>query len=307
MTRWLALPCLVLVACASSTASMPQASDPGVRDVQAPPPALASPEPSPAVQSPAASTPPAYRLGSGDVIDVVVFGSPDLSRTATVQNDGTISLPLLGQVEVGGKTLPEIEALLVEQLGEKYLVNPQIEVQVREYHSQFVTVLGEINAPGRKGLKGVTRLIDILLDAGGLRPTASGEIVVARPGGFPDGASTRRGRLTPGNFSAVEQALLELTLESGDIITALPKYFVTVQGEVARPSRYQIESDLTVTGVVSLAGGLTRFGSNKVDILRTEGTGTRKLEADLKAIREGRAPDVTLQPNDIITVTRRLF
>jgi polysaccharide export outer membrane protein len=306
MSRMAVAAAVVVSACLSAVTVRGQASSSETQTLVPAPaasPAAASNAPSPTVSP----SPAIYRLGSGDVLDVVVFGNPDLSRTATVQNDGTISLPLLGQVEVSGLSLSEADDLIQQRLGDKYLVDPQVEVQVREYHSQYVTVLGEINNPGRKGLKGVTRLIDVLLDAGGLRPAASGEIVVARPGGFPDGAPNRRGRLTPGSFGIAEQELLGLTLQSGDIITALPKYFVTVQGEVMRPSRYQIESDLTVTGVVSLAGGLTRFGSSKVDILRTDAEGPRKFEADLKAISEGRAPDVRLQPNDIVTVGRRRF
>jgi polysaccharide export outer membrane protein len=300
--------CLAALAWLSGTVLVGQAAPPDPQALTPAPSGTASPGPAPGEPAPSpAPSPPVYRLGSGDVLDVVVFGNPELSRTATIQNDGTISLPLLGQVEVSGLSLSEAENLILQRLGDKYLVDPQVEVQVREYHSQFVTVLGEINNPGRKGLKGVTRLIDVLLDSGGLRPTASGEIVVARPGGFPDGSGNRRGRLTPGTFGIAEQELLGLALQSGDIITALPKYFVTVQGEVVRPSRYQIESDLTVTGVVSLAGGLTRFGSHKVDILRNDGGVPRRLEADLKAISEGRAPDVRLQPNDIVTVGRRLF
>jgi polysaccharide biosynthesis/export protein len=102
---------------------------------------------------------------------------------------------------------------------------------------------------------------------------------------------------------------LELPLRHGDIVTALPKSYVTVDGEVNRPGRYAIESDLTVTGAVSLAGGLTRFGSNDVKLRRTEPeTGKVTIvEVDLKAVRNGRKPDVPLQPNDVISVSRRVF
>ena len=109
--------------------------------------------------------------------------------------------------------------------------------------------------------------------------------------------------------SLQDQINLELPLKNGDIITALPKAFVTVDGEVNRPGRYAIESDLTVTGAVSLAGGLTRFGSNDVKVRRTDPeTGKVTLvEVDLKDVRNGKKPDVPLLPNDVISVSRRVF
>ena len=109
--------------------------------------------------------------------------------------------------------------------------------------------------------------------------------------------------------SAQDTINLELPLKNGDIITASPKFFVTVDGEVNRPSRYAIEADLTVTGAISLAGGLTRFGSNTVKLRRTDPqTGkVSVVEVDLKDVRNGKKPDVPLLPNDVISVGRRVF
>jgi len=78
---------------------------------------------------------------------------------------------------------------------------------------------------------------------------------------------------------------------------------------VNRPGRYAIEADLTVTGAVSLAGGLTRFGSSGVKVRRTDpSTGKVTIvEVDLKDVRNGKKPDVPLQPNDVISVSRRVF
>jgi protein involved in polysaccharide export with SLBB domain len=78
---------------------------------------------------------------------------------------------------------------------------------------------------------------------------------------------------------------------------------------VNRPGRYPIESDLTVTGAVSLAGGLTRFGSSNVKLRRTDPESGRVtiVEVDLKDVRNGKKPDVPLLPNDVISVSRRVF
>jgi len=189
-------------------------------------------------------------------------------------------------------------------------VNPQVEVKVKDYQSQFVTVLGEVNTPGRKPLRGRTRLVDLLVEAGGFTPRASGEVQVTRnEGTFDGGGRTLRMQLTGGNPGPQDRINLEITLRHGDVVTASPKYYVTVEGEVVRPGRYVLEGELTVSGAISTAGGLTRFGSNDVKVRRVDlqkGT-TQILDVDLKAVRSGKRPDLPLQPNDVISVSRRFF
>jgi polysaccharide export outer membrane protein len=270
------------------------------------PAALALSTPTPA-ETPEGA--PDYTIGAGDVLEIEVFGNDDLSRTATVQTNGTISLPLLGDLVVAGLSIREAAARLTELLGRDYLVNPQVEVRIKDYLSQYVTVVGEVQTPGRKPLKGRTRLIDALVEAGGVNSRASGEVILTRTSGvFPDGSRTLSvrlgGALTPDN-----EALLQTVLKNGDVVTASPRQFVVVEGEVQKPNRYAVDGDLTVTAAISLAGGLTRFGSSDVKIRRVNpATGkTEILEASLKAIRKGKQADVALLPNDTVTVSRRIF
>lgn len=274
-----------------------------------PPPASPAPATPLTVASPAPVQSPDYRIGPGDVLDVVVFGNEDLSRTATVQTTGTIALPLIGEVAVSGLTVDQVKEAITAALGKDYLVNPQVDVKVREYQSQFVTVIGEVNSPGRKPLRGRTRLIDALVEAGGFSARASGDVLLSRPdGSLPGGVRTLRLRLVGGSGNA-DQAQLELLLKPGDIITAPPKYYVTVEGEVVRPGRFQLDHDLTVSGALTEAGGLTRFGSRKVKVRRFDaekGT-TRIVEVDLGDVRKGKVPDLMLLPNDVVTVSRRRF
>ena len=284
----------------------------------APPPATAGPSPTP-VPSPAPALPspsPAaagvsadYRVGPGDVLDVAVLGNADLTRTATVQPTGSITFPLLNEVPVAGLTVSEIQRRLTALLIKDFLVDPHVEVKVKEFQSQFVIVLGEVNTPGRKVLRGGSRLVDVLVEAGGFTPRASGEIVITRnEGSFEGGSKSLRMRLG-GTFSAQDYVGLELALRNGDVITAPARQYVTVEGEVQRPGRYAIEGDLTVTGAISTAGGLTRFGSSDVKLRRIEaGTGQVTItKVDLKDVRKGKRPDPPVAPNDVITVSRRLF
>ncbi len=251
-----------------------------------------------------------YRIGSGDVLDIAVFDNPDLSRAPTVQTNGAIALPLLGEVVVSGLTVAEVKQKLTTLLARDYLVNPQVEVKVKEFQSQFVSVVGEVNSPGRKPLRGHTRLIDLLIEAGGFTPRSSGEVLITRlDGTFEGGGKTLRLRLGGGPLTAADQVNLEVPLKNGDLISASAKYYVTVEGEVSQPNRYPIEGDLTVSGAISLAGGLSRFGGSGVKLRRIDPeTGkTTILEVDLKAVRSGKAQDPLVTANDVITVPRRRF
>jgi polysaccharide export outer membrane protein len=267
------------------------------------PPALPSPSPA------ASEGRDDYRVGAGDVLEIAVLGNSDLTRTATVQPTGSITFPLLNEVPVAGLTVSEIQRRMVALLIKDFLVDPHVEVKVKEFLSQFVIVLGEVNTPGRKVLRGGSRLIDVLVESGGFSPRASGEIVITRSeGAFEGGARVLRMRLG-GAFSAQDYVGLEMPLHNGDVITAPARQYVTVEGEVQRPGRYAIEGDLTVTGAISTAGGLTRFGSSDVKLRRIEsGTGRVTItKVDLRSVRKGNRPDPTVAPNDVITVSRRLF
>ena len=271
------------------------------------PPVVAAPAPAPApADAPATGE---YGVGPGDVLEVNVIGNDDLSRIPTVQTNGAITYPLLGEVQVAGLTVAEIRRKLTNLLEKDYLVKPQVEVKVREFNSQYVSVVGEVNSPGRKPLRGRTRLIDALLESGGFKASASAEVMITRTEGeFEGGRKTITVRISS-QATLQDQINLELPLRNGDIITALPKSYVTVDGEVNRPGRYAIEADLTVTGAISLAGGLTRFGSGSVKLRRTEPESGKVsiLDVDLKDVRNGKKPDVPLLPNDVVSVPRRVF
>ena len=268
-----------------------------------------APRPTPVPDDAASSVEGEYEVGAGDVLEINVFGNDDLSRVPTVQTNGSVSLPLLGEVQVAGLTIAEVKRKVTNLLAKDYLINPQVEVKVKEYQSQYVSVVGEVNNPGRKPIRGRMRLIDALLESGGFKATSSGEVMITRTdGGFENGQKTMTVRISS-SATIQDQINLELRLKNGDIISALPKSFVTVDGEVNRPGRYAIEADLTVTGAISLAGGLSRFGSGDVKVRRTDPQNGKVtiLKVDLKAVRNGNKPDVPLLPNDVVSIPRRVF
>jgi protein involved in polysaccharide export with SLBB domain len=260
----------------------------------------------PAGPAASATGPAAYRVGPGDVLEVNVPGRPDLSRLPTVQTTGAVFLPLLNEVAVEGLTVGEIRGRLTKLLAERDVIVQALDVRVREYQSHFVWVRGEVNRPGRKPLRAGSRLVDALVEAGGFSGRASGDVTLERQEGtFPDGSRTRRFRFRPGSPTQEDQLDLELPLHHRDVMTASLQRYVTVGGAVARPGRYALDNGMTVSRVISTAGGSR--GGNKVTVQRQDpSTGiTQSLEVDLKAVESGKEPDMELLPDDAVSVKGR--
>ncbi len=114
-----------------------------------------------------------YRIGPQDLIEISVFQVEDLNRTVRVNSQGQISLPLVGTVEAGGKTVQELEAHVAGLFSETYLQDPQVTVFVKEFTSQRVTLEGAIKSPGIYPLTGRTSLLQALAMAGGVTDLAN--------------------------------------------------------------------------------------------------------------------------------------
>ena len=113
-----------------------------------------------------------YRLGAQDLIEVSVFGVEDLSKTVRVNSNGQISLPLVGAVMAGGRTIPELETELAKRYADGYLQRPQVTVFVKEFSSQRVTLEGAVKEPGIYPITGKTSLLQAISVAKGLDPLA---------------------------------------------------------------------------------------------------------------------------------------
>lgn len=119
-----------------------------------------------------------YRIGALDLLQVTVFQLEDLDREVRVNSSGMISLPLIGTVGAGGKTVPELEAEIARKLTETYLQNPQVSVFVKEFTSQRVTVEGAVAKPGIFPITGKTTLLQAVAMSEGLTPLADPSSVV---------------------------------------------------------------------------------------------------------------------------------
>ena len=123
-----------------------------------------------------------YRIGAQDLLAISVFGVEELAKEVRVNSNGQISLPLIGGVMAGGKTIPELEAELARKYSDGFLQNPQVSVFVKEFTSQRVTLEGALKSPGIYPITGRTTLLQGIALAGGVDDKIAdlGGIVVMR-------------------------------------------------------------------------------------------------------------------------------
>ncbi|HDH97038.1 MAG TPA: hypothetical protein ENF73_04860 [Proteobacteria bacterium] len=246
-----------------------------------------------------------YTIGPADVIKITVFNEPELSRTVRVAADGTISFPLLGNVEVAGLTPTALEEKLEKLLGERYLVEPQVWVEILEYNSQKVYVLGAVKEPGYYELRGPTTLLEVISRAGGITSDAGKAIVITSK----DTGGEAKVRVINREKLLVEgEVSLDVRLSGGDVVYVPRAKEVYVFGEVKKPGAVMYQEGLTVLQAVSLAGGLTDMAApRRVRIIRNSDGKRSTIEVDLKEILKDASKDIEVLPSDVVIVPRSLI
>ena len=156
-----AMPFLVLALCASLLYAGQSRAEGDLRSLDGANLSLKTPAPR------AGSSMRDYRIGTEDLLEVQVFGVDQLGRTVRVNSMGFVSLPLIGNIEVGGLTAQEAETAIAARLSAAYLQNPQVSLFIKEYTNQRVTVEGAVKNPGIYPLRGQTTLLRSLAMAGG--------------------------------------------------------------------------------------------------------------------------------------------
>lgn len=261
-----------------------------------------------------------YVLGPEDVIEVLVLGNPEVSRTVTIRPDGMISLPLIGEVAAAGLAPEQLRQRLTE-LFARYFRSPQVSVIVREFRRVRVSVLGQVSRPGIYELKQSATVLDALAAAGGLAPEAGlGEARLIRARDAPVVIDLER-LLLQGEMAFNHR------LENGDtlVVPEDSSTRVYVLGEVARAGVFPLRGPLTALQALTLAGGPTRRALlNRAHVIRREGqpvVGTtvtlvtvvvsKQSTADLriipvdlhKVIREGDVSrDLSLRRGDVLYI-----
>jgi len=241
---------------------------------------------------------PVAKLGPGDLLEVSVYNVPELASKARVSNGGDIYLPLIDYVHVEGLTQEEAQALIEKRLEDGGFVrNPHVTIFIDEAASQGVTVLGEVSRPGIYPDLGDHRLYQIISEAGGFSQAASRKIAIIRH----DRQDPIRVEL-PRNLGDDLSGNIEIM--PGDTITVPRAPIIYVVGDVMRPSGLLVDNGtLTVLQALALAGGANRTAKmGDARILHKGPNGTTESKVAIKKMLEAKAPDVTLQADDILFI-----
>ncbi|CAL60908.1 putative polysaccharide export protein [Herminiimonas arsenicoxydans] len=236
-------------------------------------------------------------LGPGDVLKITVFGNPDLTLETRVSEAGSISYPLVGDVKVGGLSSNEAERKIAELLDKGGFVRkPQVNLMVTEMQSQQVSVLGQVNKPGRYPVDGKRSLTDILALAGGANEEAGDTVILTH---------TQDGKTSKEIIDLLElvrsgDPAKNRQLTAGDslFVERAPRFYI--YGEVQKPGSYKLERDMMVLQALSSGGGLSPRGTERgVRIKRRDANGVLQI-INVKH-------DDLLKPNDIVYVKESLF
>ena len=253
-----------------------------------------------------------YLVFPGDELRFAVMGQADLSFDIRIPADGAIHYPLIGRVDLAGRTLEEIRKDIRERLEKDYVVSPQVSVQVREYSRKRVYVLGAVARPMEyevPSAKFVT-LLQTIAQAGGFTADAAKHgLVIYRPRviGSPD-----RVAIAVSAAGVQEGRDRDPVVLPDDIIFVPARESVYVLGQVARPGAFVVGADhgLTASKAVSLAGGFTRIANeSNLRLIRRAADGSRKtFVLDLARVVGGHPEeDVPLQPGDVLFVPESFF
>ena len=261
---------------------------------------------------------PDYVIGPEDILSVDVFNVPDLKQTVRVDNDGTITVKLLGRVKAAGLTTKQLKEELQTDWGKDYLENPEVSIFVREFHGRPVSVIGAVEKPNLYQLPGPRSLIEVLAMAGGLAKRTNGgsgrTLYVIRKGGFGalDPVSGML-QVAPDEVEIDLQQLLyshddalNIPIQPFDIISVTKAGIVYVTGEVRKPGGFTLEDkdNVTVLQALAMAEGLSGNAAKKAArIIHRNHDGTLKeTSVDIGKIQDGKAQDVQLLANDVLFV-----
>lgn len=247
-----------------------------------------------------AASQPAYALGPGDTIEILVLGDAELSRAVTVKPDGTIALPLLGEVMAADKTTSQLADELVARYS-RYLKAPSITVTVREFRVERVYVMGQITRPGEYPVRPGLTVADLLSAAGGVTSRA----------GLKRAFLVRGNEQIPVDVQKILAGDLEanLPLRAGDtLVVPESQDRIAVLGAIHKPGTYDLVDGMRLIDAIAAAGGQSETANiDQVVIVRLGGGKTQTVQANLRSALTGEdaRQNVLLQNGDVIYIQDR--
>jgi polysaccharide export outer membrane protein len=239
-----------------------------------------------------------YLLGPGDMIKISVFQNQDLSLETRVSENGTITYPLIGTVQVGGLSTSAVEKRIARMLKDGgFLIDPQVTVLIDQIHGNQVAAIGQFNRPGRYPLETTqTKLSDLIAQAGGIATSGSDTVIFA---GKRDGKPVWQ-KIDIGNMFVNNQMENDFLLQAGDVLFVDRYPLFYIYGEVQRPGSYRVERNMTLVQALAAGGGLTPRGTQK-------GVRIKRRDAGGKVAELRPELDEPVQPEDVIFVRESIF
>lgn len=241
---------------------------------------------------------PDYPLGAGDAIRVQVFQNPDLTIETRVSENGSITYPLIGAVNLGGLSIAVAEKKIADALQKGgFIQKPQVNLILLQVRGNQVAVLGQVNRPGRFPLETAnTRLSDMLANAGGATQGGDDIAIVT---GVRNGKTFRMQIDIPAIYLS-EKLQDDIVLQGGDSIYVHRAPVFYIYGEAQRPGSFRIERGMTIMQALAQGGGPTARGSEKRLRLHRKSVGGNVQQIE---------PQLTdaVQSDDVIYVKESIF
>lgn len=254
------------------------------------------------VFSPLAGGQETLLIAHGDLLHIQVADTPEMDQDARVTDQGMVPIIGIGDVKVAGLTPSDAAAVVQERLIEShYLNHPQVSINVEEFATLQVSVIGEVKASGAYPIATPRPILDVLALAGGLTPEANRHILIEHNG---DQQHPLNYYVSNDGAQAIEQ---QVTVNPGDTIVVPRAGIVYILGDVNRPGGYVMsnnESQLTLLQGLALAGGITRAAKQgHAHLLRKSPGGEFKdTQLSVGDIQKGKQPDLALLPGDVLYV-----
>ncbi len=254
----------------------------------------------PAVFSAIAGAQNSLLIAPGDLLHIHVADTPEMEADARVTDRGAVPVVGIGDVTVAGLTPGDAATAVRDKLIERhYLNHPQVSINVVEFATQQVSVIGEVKTSGAYSIATPRPILDVLALAGGLTPEANRHILIERNG---DQQHPLDYYVSNDGAQAIDRQVM---VDPGDTIVVSRAGIVYILGDVNRPGGYVMsnnESQLTLLQGLALAGGVTKAAKQgHAHLIRKKpGGGYTDTELSVGDIQKGKHPDLALLPGDVL-------
>jgi polysaccharide export outer membrane protein len=239
-------------------------------------------------------------IAPGDLLHIHVADTPEMEADARVTDRGAVPVVGIGDVTVSGLTPGDAATAVRDKLIERhYLNHPQVSINVVEFATQQVSVIGEVKTSGAYSIATPRPILDVLALAGGLTPEANRHILIERNG---DQQHPLDYYVSNDGAQAIDRQVM---VDPGDTIVVSRAGIVYILGDVNRPGGYVMsnnESQLTLLQGLALAGGVTKAAKQgHAHLIRKQpGGGYTDTELSVGDIQKGKHPDLALLPGDVL-------